>query len=165
MRMFAWTGVVVFLGIQASWWSRQVPRIWRSVVVGQILFAPVLEELVFRGILQPGLQPIVRKFGVSQENGSKRQIQVVSLLSGLLHGWFGHSRGIGSRIQISVFSGIGSWFYGNAYEKHSLAASTFLHGTYNAITLALAMQWGSTSPWLVAAQGIYLLSVQIFQML
>lgn len=142
-----------------------MPRIWRPVVVGQTFFAPILEELVFRGILQPSLQPIIRKFGIAQEDASKHRIQVVSVLSGLLHGWLGHSRGMGSRVQLAFFSGIGAWFYGNAYEKHSLGASTFLHGTYNAITLALAMQWGSSSSWLVAAQGIYLLSLQILQML
>lgn len=163
--MLAWTGAVIYLGCQANWLSRQVPRIWRPVVVSQVLFAPVLEELVFRGILQPSFKPILKRCGVSDTLLTKRQIQITALISGVLHGCFGHYRSIVSGLQLSFFAGIGAWFYGNTYEKHSLGTATLLHGTYNSITLALAIQCGSTSPWLVAAQAIYLFSLQIFQML
>lgn len=160
--MLTWVGAIVCLGCQASWWSQRAPRIWRPVVVNQILFAPVLEEGVFRGIVQSSLKPILQKYGISQSRLTQRQIQITSLLSGVLHGYFGHYRSIASRIQLALFAGIGSWLYGNVYEKHSLGAATLLHGMYNSVTLGLAMQWGSASPWLIAAQGVYLLSLQIF---
>ena len=161
--MLTWTGAVFFLGCQANWWSRQVSRIWRPVVVGQVVFVPVFEELFFRGILPSTLNPLLKNWGVVEQNLVKRRIQITSVLSGILHGFFGHSQSVISRVQLSVFAGIGAWFYGNAYEKHSLGAATLLHGTYNSITLALAMRWGSISPWIGTAQAIYLLALCLFR--
>jgi hypothetical protein len=87
-----------------------------------ILFAPLVEELIFRGFLQNFL-----KFHL----GRKSAILLTSLIFSLFH--FSFTQGVANLVIIPPLFFL-SWFLGFIYEKQgSLLSSIFLHMIFNAI--------------------------------
>lgn len=98
-----------------------------------LIMAPLIEEFLFRGVLQTHLR---------EKIGSKPAILLSSLLFALFH--FSLSQGLGNvALMISLlFLGC---FLGFLYEKYrSLWASISLHITFNTITAMRILIWPET---------------------
>ncbi len=104
--------------------AMQSPMLLLSMLVSILVVAPILEEFLFRGLLQTYLKNYL---------GKKGAIFVAALLFGLFH--FNSAQGVGNiSIILSLFSF--GCFLGFIYERQgSLLASISLHATFNAINV------------------------------
>ena len=100
------------------------PSLFVLTISTIVIFAPVIEELLFRGFLQSFIR---------QHLGSKQAICITSVLFAFFH--YSSEQGIGNLpIIISLF--VLSLFIGFIYEKRgSLAAPIALHAIFNAVNV------------------------------
>lgn len=156
----AWEAIQLFA---ASWMlqgvshvlSKGLPRFLKNSVVEQLVFAPVLEELVFRFLIQDGLKLTLHK----NLKGTFR-IHLTAGLFGLCHAYSGYGT-LFYRIKNAAYAYLGGVVYGGVKERHSIAAAVVVHGLYNATTLACARCWGMHSPWVAGAQLVYLVLCRV----
>ncbi len=100
------------------------PLYFLLAVISIILFAPLIEETLFRGFLQT----YIRK-----HLGAKQAILITSVCFSLFH--YSAGQGLGN-ISIIVSLFVLSLFLGFVYEKQgSLLASMTLHGSFNLISV------------------------------
>ncbi len=104
--------------------AMQSPALLVSMLISILVVAPILEEFLFRGLLQTYLKNYL---------GKKGAIFVAALLFGLFH--FNSAQGVGNiSIILSLFSF--GCFLGFIYERQgSLLASISLHATFNAVNV------------------------------
>ena len=153
----AWEAIQLFA---AAWMlqgishvlSKGLPRFLKNSVVEQLVFAPVLEELAFRFLIQDGLKLTLRKNLIC--------VHLTAGLFGLCHAYSGYGT-LFYRIKNAAYAYLGGVVYGEVKERHSIAAAVVVHGLYNATTLACARCWGIHSPWVAGAQLVYLVLCRV----
>jgi membrane protease YdiL (CAAX protease family) len=126
---FAYSGLLGFLGVETSpQQTLQAMLDTTSVAAlmvglfGTMVGAPLIEEMLFRGCLQP---PMVERFGPTVGIGS------VALLFGLLHlsdAW--------AVIPCVVIGGVAGWL---RHRSGGLGAPVLFHGMNNAIAVGLTV--------------------------
>lgn len=109
--------------------SADTPLLFIATFIGVITLVPLVEELLFRGLLQSWLRMKFRQPWIA--------ILIASLVFTAFH--FSTSQGI-TNIELMTSLFILSCFIGYLYEKtHSLWTSIGLHATFNAINITLIM--------------------------
>lgn len=101
----------------------QFPGLFKAMIFSIIFLVPIVEEFLFRGLLQNWLKQIW---------GMKPAIIIASIIFALFH--FSYSQGIGN-IELLTSLFVLSCFLGFIYEREgSLWAPIGLHMTFNAIS-------------------------------
>lgn len=143
-----------------------------SKIYGMTVLAPVLEEVLFRGILLPGIhcmQYLLSKNDLTDEELEKQRnyrVQLSALIFGAAHLTNPHEHVAGALIQFT-WSYIGGVVYGHLSEKYqTLSVSILAHALNNSLAVAsmLAVTDGRKGFFLIAVFvskiGIYVLCVK-----
>jgi membrane protease YdiL (CAAX protease family) len=121
----------------------------KHAIYGAVIISPVLEEVLFRGVLLSALQGmqkvwnlvVVQRLLTPQEERMQQifRIHLSAFLFGIGHYFFNPSRSLDITILNCVVSYGDGVSYGYLREKYrSLAVGVLIHGLHNAICIAMA---------------------------
>jgi membrane protease YdiL (CAAX protease family) len=102
-----------------------------ATLIVAVLAAPVVEELLFRGVLMRGFRSVMAAW---------LTVLVQGVVFGLAH--VDPVRGTGNVGLVLILSGVGAVFGGTAYLLRRLGASMVAHGIFNAVVLAIVLAQG-----------------------
>lgn len=120
--------------------SRRIPSFYNRAVYQSVVVAPIFEETVMRGIFQPAIRLVQRRWNLHPEDARTKRIeQVVRIQLSALVFALTHLVKEGSflmRMRIAGWAYTGGLVYAHLSEKtNSLALPIFLHGLNNALAL------------------------------
>lgn len=99
-----------------------------SIVITAVVAAPIVEEMVFRGVVMRGLRSRMAAFGA---------VVVQAVLFGAAH--IDPVRGIGNVGLFMVLSGVGLAFGTAAYLLRRIGPTIVAHAIFNSVILALVL--------------------------
>ena len=108
--------------------ARHDPGYVVPMLIVAVIAAPIVEEIIFRGLVQRGLLSVLRPWAA---------VGLQALLFGAAH--FDPSRGMGNIGLVFVLSGVGAVLGGSCYLLRRLTPNMIAHAIINTIAMAIAL--------------------------
>lgn len=108
--------------------ARDNPGYVVPVLIVAVIAAPIVEEIVFRGLVQRGLLSVMRPWAA---------VGLQAVLFGAAH--YDPARGMGNLGLVFVLSGVGAVLGGSSYLLRRLAPNMIAHAILNALAMTIAL--------------------------
>jgi len=99
-----------------------------ALLVTAVLFAPIVEEMVFRGLMMRGLR---------SHTGATLTVGIQAVLFGLAH--LDPVRGTGNVGLVLVLSAVGAGLGGGAYLLRRIGPAVIAHAIFNGVVMAVVL--------------------------
>lgn len=104
------------------------------ILIAAVVAAPIVEEIVFRGLVQRGLLSVMRPWAA---------VALQAVLFGAAH--FDPSRGTGNIGLVMVLSGVGGVLGGSCYLLRRLAPNMIAHALLNTLAMVIVLSGWTAS--------------------